>query len=127
MTINSSLDYFETDLVKHAVALWKLARRAKEADFDVLRFGRDWLYADEVLQLCLASEQDVVSDAALEILQLRTRFQQEQPARAQKLGAPVARAALVASKNGSKPAAAAPKPESPEPDLPPTRYRKSLR
>lgn len=124
MTINLSLDYFETDLVKHAVGLWKVARRAREADFDVLRFGRDWLYADTILQQCLASEQDVVSDAALELIQLRTRFQHEQPARAQKIGAPVT-AAAVTSMASKTPATA---PSAPtEPGTPPTRYVKSLR
>ncbi len=130
MTIHSSLDYFETDLVKHAVTLWKLARRAREADFDVLRFGRDWSYADGVLQQCLASEQEAVSDAALELMQLRTRFQIEQPARALKIGAPagastvsssaiVPAAPVTAAHTASAPAAA--------PAEPPTRYLKSLR
>ena len=129
MNNDASLDYFETDLVKHAVTLWKLVRRAREADFDVLRFGRDWPYADSVLQQCLASEQDVVSDAALELLQLRTRFQHEQPARAQKIGAPGSGgAAPSAPKQSAQAGPAAPaKPQPTEPGAPPTRYLKSLR
>lgn len=128
MTINSSLDYFETDLIKHAVGLWKVARRAREADFDVLRFGRDWPYADGVLQQCLASEQDVVSDAALELILLRTRFQHEQPARAQKIGAPAATVAPVVSNAAPlSPFAPAGATTPPESGAPPVRYLKSLR
>ena len=127
MTINSSLDYFETDLVKHAVTLWKAVRRARETDFDVLRFGRDWLYADGVLQQCLASEQDTVCDAALELVQLRTRFQQEQPARAQKIGAPATAKTPPTAAAPAAPAASAATPAPAEPEAPPTRYLKSLR
>ena len=135
MSTKPSLDYFETDLVKHAVVLWKLVRRAREPDFDVLRFARDWAFADGVLQQCLGSEQDVISDAALELIQLRARFQHEEPARALKMGAP---GAVVVSTPASAPATAAgrtpsastlPAPEATpaDPMTQPARYLKSLR
>jgi hypothetical protein len=87
MATNLPNDYFETDQIKHAVALWKLVRRAGECDFDVLKFGRDWYYAETVLVQCLASEHEAVSTAGLELMQFRMQFEQQHPERAAKLGA----------------------------------------
>lgn len=99
MATNPPNDYFETDQIKHAVALWKLARRASEPDFDVLKFGRDWHYAETILVQCLASEHEGVSAAALELMQLRMQFERQHPDRAAKLGA-----GLSPSNSASRPA-----------------------
>lgn len=140
MSNHPSFAYFESDLVKHAVALWKLGRSAGEADFDVLRFGRDWPYAEAVLLQHLASKHAAVSDAALEQMQLRAQFQQQHPDRAQKIGAagmPVAGdlqpssaaapAARVAPPAASAATSAAAATTGPKPDPAPARYLKSLR
>jgi hypothetical protein len=146
MSNQPSFEYFESDLVKHAVALWKLGRSAGEADFDVLRFGRDWPYAEAVLLQCLASKHAAVSDAALEQMQLRAQFQQQHPDRAHKIGAigtagagdlPLsAQAAQAAQARQAAPAdqptasattSAAAATTGPKPDAAPARYLKSLR
>jgi hypothetical protein len=149
MSNQPSFEYFESDLVKHAVALWKLGRSAGEADFDVLRFGRDWPYAEAVLLQCLASKHAAVSDAALEQMQLRAQFQQQHPDRAHKIGAigtagtadlPLsaheAQAAQAAQARRAAPAgpppasattSAAAATTGPNPDPAPARYLKSLR
>ena len=77
-----TLEYFESDQIRLAVSLWKLVRRAKETDFDVLRFGREWVYADDVLLLCMRSEDEAVSQATIELMQLR-------PGRCRRWGFPV--------------------------------------
>ncbi|MES2832950.1 MAG: hypothetical protein V4695_13275 [Pseudomonadota bacterium] len=87
MTTDAPLDYFESDQVRHAVTLWRLVRKAGGADFDVLKFGRDWHYAETIVMQFLGSQADGVADAALVLLSLRMRLVQEQPERAQKLGA----------------------------------------
>ena len=87
MAMDSTLDYFENDQVRFAVMLWRLVRKAGGADFDVLKFGRDWAYADAVILQCLASENNAVADAALDLMQLRLRFETAYPERAHKLGA----------------------------------------
>ena len=131
MTSPSAVNYFETDQVKHAVALWKLVRRAGEPEIDVLKFGRDWQYADAVLLQCLASEHENVSDAALALMQMRLAFEQEQPERARKLGAGAAGTVNAAA---SKPRPASPSgspqaaPNEPGQAAPaPAKYLKSLR
>lgn len=131
--------YFETDQIKHAVALWKLSRRASEPDFDVLKFGRDWQYAETVLVQCLASEHESVSNAALELMQLRMQFEQQDPERALKLGArpsgsltprpgagvPAPRQAVNAAPG--KPTSGTSTSASKDGPVPPTKYLKSLR
>ncbi len=82
-----TLEYFESDQIRLAVSLWKLVRRAKETDFDVLRFGREWVYADDVLLLCMRSEDEAVSQATIELMQLRACLEQQKPELARKLGA----------------------------------------
>ena len=133
MTSPSAVNYFETDQVKHAVALWKLVRRAGEPEIDVLKFGRDWQYADAVLLQCLASEHEDVSDAALALMQMRLAFEQEQPERARKLGAGAGAAGTV-NAAASKPRPASPSgspqaaPNEPGQAAPaPAKYLKSLR
>ena len=87
MASTPSLDYFESDQVRYAVMLWRLLRKAGVNDFDVLRFGRDWAYAEATLTQCLQCEQEAVVDAALDLIQQRARFAHQEPARARKLGA----------------------------------------
>ena len=87
MASTPSLDYFESDQVRYAVMLWRLLRKAGVGDFDVLRFGRDWAYAEITLTQCLQCEQEAVVDAALDLIQQRARFAHQEPARARKLGA----------------------------------------
>lgn len=87
MSPTPTLDYFESDQVRLAVALWKLAKRAKEPDFDVLRFSREWAYADAVLMLCMRSEDEAVSNATIELMQLRACLEQQKPELARRLGA----------------------------------------
>jgi hypothetical protein len=131
MTSPSAFIYFETDQVKHAVALWKLVRRAGEPEIDVLKFGRDWQYADAVLVQCLASEHADVSDAALALMQLRLGFEQAQPERARKLGAGAAGTVNPSAskpRHASLPGAQHAAPSEPEQAAPaPAKYLKSLR
>jgi hypothetical protein len=125
MTSPSAFTYFETDQVKHAVDLWKLVRRAGDPDFDVLKFGRDWQYADAVVTQCLASAHDAVSEAALALMQLRLQFEQEQPERARKLGAVPAGAANPRG-SAARPATSSAE-GSPTDPAAPAKYLKSLR
>ena len=130
MSNNATLDYFESDQMRLSVALWKLTRRAGEADFDVLRFGRDWAYADTALMGYLASEHEAVSNAAVELMQLRARLEQQQPERAHKLGAGGGASAQASQPDQPRrPAALTPaSPGSAAPDdPPPQRYTRSLR
>ena len=117
MTAGSNLDYFETDQVRYAVMLWRLVRKAGGTDFDVLAFGRDWQYAEAVILQCLASENEAVADAALDLMQLRMRFERLEPLRASILGAPGAPPARPAEVG------------KPDDDTPPAngKYLKSLR
>ncbi len=83
----ANLDYFETDQVKFAVHLWKANKKTGGADFDVLKFAQQWLYADIVIKQALLSENEEVSRFAVELMQLRLRFAARYPARALSFGA----------------------------------------
>lgn len=89
MTASTNFDHFETDQLRYALMLWRLVRKAGDADFDVPAFGQDWQYAETVILQCLASRHEVVAIAALDLLQLRLRFERLEPVRASALGARV--------------------------------------
>lgn len=130
MSNNPNLDYFESDQVRLAVALWKAAKRANEPDFDVLRFGREWPYADSVLLLCLGSANEAVSDAAMALMQLRSCLEQQRPEQARKIGAKAVAASGTEAGAERSPQQRAPSPPAAAVDdspLPPRRYTKSLR
>ena len=90
MAASTNFDNFETDQLRYAVMLWRLVRKAGDPDFDVPAFGQDWQYAESVILQCLASEHEAVAIAALDLLQMRLRFERLEPLRARALGAGVA-------------------------------------
>ncbi|MFT5532985.1 MAG: hypothetical protein ACI8WM_002513 [Burkholderiaceae bacterium] len=100
----ANLDYFETDQVRLAVHLWKANKKAKGADFDVLKFAQQWAYADVVIKQALLSDDDAVARGALELMQLRLRFVATYPARALAFGAVIDPVTSPASAAKSDPA-----------------------
>ena len=110
-----SFTYFETDQIKFAVQLCKMIKKSGGAEFDVLKFTKDWEYADAILSRAMMANDEPVSDGAIELTQLRAHFMQQFPERARKLGAliaianpqatppaPVAATAPVRSTSGNK-------------------------
>lgn len=83
----TNIDYFESDQIKFALELWKVAKKARQTDFDVLKFTHQWAYADTVLQQLMLSDDAPTSQQAIDLMQLRILFAQTFPERAKKMGA----------------------------------------
>jgi hypothetical protein len=83
----TNIDYFESDQIKFALVLWKVAKKARQPDFDVLKFSHQWVYADTVLQQLMLSDDPDTSQQAIDLMSLRILFAQKFPERAQKMGA----------------------------------------
>lgn len=83
----TNIDYFESDQIKFALVLWKVAKKARQSDFDVLKFTHQWAYADMVLQQLILSDDADTSQHAIDLMQLRMIFVQTFPERAKKMGA----------------------------------------
>ncbi len=85
--MTTNIDYFESDQIKFALVLWKVAKKARQPDFDVLKFSHQWAYADTILQQLMLSDDAITSQHAIELMQLRILFVQKFPDRAKQMGA----------------------------------------
>ncbi|GAA4027017.1 hypothetical protein [Actimicrobium antarcticum] len=126
---STNLDYFEADQLKYAVQLWKVNKKAGGPDFDVLKFGREWHFAETVLGQALIADDDAVSACALQLMQLRLFFLQRHPMRAQKLGASLVEASASAPETSapSNPQPSISNGKLPDSEPPKQRYLKGIR